>query len=167
MYDYEAAGFGLGAIIALAAGLIFFFVIIGIVLHILMALGLYKMAQNRGIENAWLAWIPVANLYIVGKLIGSLSIGSWEVPSVELFLPIGGVASVILGQIPVIGGLISLAFAVLVLFALYKLFKMYRPQSATLWLILSILLFFMGPIFLFIMRNDSLAVEETQSIPMS
>jgi len=167
MYDYEAAGFGLGALIAVAAGLIFLFVIIGIVLHILMALGLYKMAQNRGIENAWLAWIPVANLYILGKLIGSLAIGSWEVPSVELFLPIACVVAGILGQIPVIGWLISLAFAVLMFFALYKLFKMYRPQSATLWLILSILLFFMGPIFLFVMRNDSLVVEESRSVPMS
>ncbi|MGI6707497.1 MAG: hypothetical protein ACOX6S_15125 [Clostridia bacterium] len=167
MYNYDAAGSGIGALFAILAGLMFFFVIIAIVLHILMALGLYKMAQNRGIENPWLAWIPVANLYILGKLIGSLSISSWEVPSVELFLPIGAVVAAILGQIPLIGGLISLAFAVLMFFALHRLFKIYRPQSVTLWLILSIILFFMGPIFIFIMRNDSLVAEESSSVSMS
>jgi hypothetical protein len=34
--------------------------------YIFMALGLFGMAQNRGLKNPWLAWIPVANLWLLG-----------------------------------------------------------------------------------------------------
>lgn len=34
--------------------------------YVLLALGLYTMAKRRGIRNPWLAWIPVANLWLLG-----------------------------------------------------------------------------------------------------
>ena len=34
--------------------------------YILMALGLSTIARNRGIRHHWLAWIPVANLWLLG-----------------------------------------------------------------------------------------------------
>lgn len=34
--------------------------------YIFMALGLYAIAKNRRINNPWLAWVPVANLWILG-----------------------------------------------------------------------------------------------------
>jgi hypothetical protein len=133
---------------------IFLLFAIGIAIYILSAIGLSKLAANEGIENPWLAWIPVANMYILGRLIKSLRISTYDIPSIELVLPIGCLAVMILGQIPVIGWIFNIAYFVLFIFALYKLFNMYRPEHATLWLILSIVLPFMGPIFIFIMRND-------------
>lgn len=158
---------GAGALGFLAFMGMFFlvFVVIAIIGYILMALGLYTMAKNRGIENPWLAWIPIANLYILAKLIGSLSIGGWEVPKLEMFLPLATVVVMLTSWIPAIGTLISIANAVLVLFALYKLYKMYRPEQATLWLILTIVGFvtvvlsFLGPVFIFMMRNDTVVSE--------
>jgi len=152
MMDDTAAALG---ILAVLGGFIFIVVLIAIACYVLMALGLYKLAKNRGIENPWLAWIPIAQYYTLGKLIGSLNIGGWQVPTVELFLPIGALVVMFLNWIPVIGWLLSLAYFVLYLFAIYKLYKMYRPQSAVLWLVLSIIFPFMGAIFLFVMRNDS------------
>ena len=146
---------GMAALIAVFGAMMFVFVIIGIILYVLMALGLSKLASNKGIENPWLAWIPVANLYIVARIIGTLSIGSWNVPSLELFLPGSALAVIIFSWIHVIGQLLTIGFAVLWFFALYKLYKMYRPSQATLWLVLSIILSFMAPIFIYIMRNDS------------
>lgn len=151
---------GIMALFAIFGALMLVFVIFGIILYVLMALGLYKLASNRGIENPWLAWIPVANLYIFAKLIGTLSIGGWKVPNLEIFLPAGVVAVLIISWIPVIGQLCGIAFAVLYFFALHKLYKIYRPQSAVLWLVLSIIFSFLGPIFIFVMRNDSLVPEE-------
>lgn len=145
---------GAFALLAVFGAFAFLFVIIGIVLYILASLGLYKMAMNAGIENPWLAWIPIANIYILARLIKTLRIADKEVPKLEYVLPGGALAVAILGGIPLIGTLLSLAYAILIFFALHKLFKMYRPQSATLWLILSIILSFMGPIFIFMMRND-------------
>lgn len=34
--------------------------------YIFMSLGLFTIAQNRRIPNPWLAWIPLANLWLLG-----------------------------------------------------------------------------------------------------
>ena len=34
--------------------------------YVLMALGMYTIAKRRGIRHAWLAWVPVANLWLLG-----------------------------------------------------------------------------------------------------
>lgn len=39
---------------------------IAVAAYIFMALGLFTIARNRGIRNPWLAWIPVANLWLLG-----------------------------------------------------------------------------------------------------
>lgn len=40
----------------------------GIVSYVLTALALYTIAKRRGIHNPWLAWIPVANYWLIGSL---------------------------------------------------------------------------------------------------
>lgn len=40
--------------------------VIGLVAYVLMAVGLYTIAKRRGIRNPWLAWIPVANSWLLG-----------------------------------------------------------------------------------------------------
>lgn len=40
--------------------------VIGLVAYVLMAVGLYTIAKRRGIRNSWLAWIPVANYWLLG-----------------------------------------------------------------------------------------------------
>ncbi len=139
----------------------FFFIaiIFAIGSYVLAALGLYTMAQNRQLENAWVAWIPVAQLYILGKLIRTLNIGGYEIPQIELVLPGVAVAGVVLGAIPLIGTLIAIASAVVSLFALYKLYSMHRPEQATLYMILSVVIPFMGPVFIYMIRNDQPVYE--------
>lgn len=39
---------------------------IGVVFYIFRSLGLYTIAKRRGISNPWLAWIPVANGWMLG-----------------------------------------------------------------------------------------------------
>jgi hypothetical protein len=38
--------------------------------YIINAAALYRMAKKCSIENAWLAWIPIGNAYILGKVVG-------------------------------------------------------------------------------------------------
>ena len=40
----------------------------GIASYVLTSLGYYTLAKRRGIRKPWLAWIPVANVWIVGSL---------------------------------------------------------------------------------------------------
>lgn len=41
---------------------------LGIVMYILQALGLYTIAQRRGIKHPWLAWLPLVNMWILGSI---------------------------------------------------------------------------------------------------
>ncbi len=42
--------------------------LLGIVSYVLTSLALYTLAKRREIRNPWLAWIPVANVWILGSL---------------------------------------------------------------------------------------------------
>lgn len=155
MNDYTAMA-GLMAIFG-----IFFVFIAGIALvtYILSAIGLYTMAVNRNIENPWLAWIPIVQLYIVGKLIGELKVINYDVPQPEIVLPISAIVAAVGSGIPVIGFFITIACTVIYFFALYRLFYLYKPDKAQLYIILSIVLPFMGPVFMFMLRNEKANVE--------
>lgn len=141
-------------ILALSSGLFIFLLLVSIAIYILSSLGLYKLAKNRNIENPWLAWIPIANLYVLGKLVGSLRIGDLEIPMLEIVLPVGALVSYLLNPIPIIGFIVSILYTILVLLALFNLYKIYRPDSAVLWIIISIIFPFMTAVFIFIIRED-------------
>jgi hypothetical protein len=39
---------------------------IGVFAYVFTALSLYTIAQRRGIKNAWMAWVPVLNVWVLG-----------------------------------------------------------------------------------------------------
>ena len=41
---------------------------LGLLVYILQAWALYTIAQRRGINKPWLAWIPVVNVWILGSI---------------------------------------------------------------------------------------------------
>jgi hypothetical protein len=87
--------------------------LLGIALYLLMAWSLYVMASKRNIEYAWLAFIPFANYYILGKLVGDVSVGTYPVPYIEYVLPAGALLCAI---IPIIRWLIAIVFTYIRLF---------------------------------------------------
>lgn len=133
MSDTQALG-----VFAALAVFGFFGVIIGIAVYVFYAFSLFKLAQKRGVENAWLAWIPIAQFYIIGKLVKTVKISTFEVPSLEIVLPVGFLAVMLLGAIPLIGWLIYLAYLVVMVLSMYNLYKQYVPENAVLYTILSI-----------------------------
>lgn len=154
MYDDAAVG-----VIAAFAGLFVVLGIIGIVNYVLMSIGLMKMAQNEEIENPWLAWVPIGNFWIMGKLIKTIELGSNKWEQAELILVIAAAGSIILGAIPVIGTIVSLAVAVLSILVMYKIYKMYAPDNAMLYLILSIVFAIIAPGIIFMKIKDNTPVE--------
>ncbi len=40
----------------------------GIAAYVLTALAIYTIARRRGLRNPWLAWVPVANVWLLGSL---------------------------------------------------------------------------------------------------
>ena len=135
-----------GALMGIMAGFgIFTLLIIAlfIFIYVILSLALMKIAQKKGIENAWLAWIPIGNSYIIGKIAGPFHFIT-DIAKPELVLPIMSLC----GFIPVVGWLIVLAGSILTYAAYYTIFKEYRGEKATTMIILTIIFGFIAlPIY--------------------
>ena len=46
--------------------------LIGIALYLLLAYAYYRMAKNRELPHAWTAWIPIAQLYLLMRVMRML-----------------------------------------------------------------------------------------------
>ena len=55
---------------AMAGGMMAFWVIFGILLYIWMAVCLQTIARKTNTPNGWLAWIPIANIYLMCVIAG-------------------------------------------------------------------------------------------------
>lgn len=156
---------GIGVLIRIIIGILF---IPFLILYILGAVGLYRMARKLGYGSPWLAWIPIANLYLMFMLPG----GSFRVLAVNkviekrenaFWIFVGGaIAKKILQTISFVPGgrlffffgdaidLVWLIFAIFFLYPLYKdLFGLFETEGkAKAFAIWSLILPFLLPIFL-------------------
>ena len=147
MYDSSA--------FAIMGGFFIILVIVGIALYIDMALALQAMAKKLDLENTWLAWIPIANVYLMGKIAGDeVTIFQKKIPKLSLVLLVGCIAIMIISGIPVIGQLAAIAYAVLSFFAMYKVYRIFSESSAVLFIVLSIVLNVTAP-FLMLMASKN------------
>ncbi|MHB1394117.1 MAG: hypothetical protein ACYCYE_13810 [Clostridia bacterium] len=151
----------LGTLLALSGFATLMFFIIGIGLYILFAIGLYGLAKTEGTGNEWFVFIPILQLHIIGKILREVKISTYTIPSLELVLPVAPIALIIveriLNVIPLLGGLLTIllniAYAVFSIIVMYNFYKRYKGTQATLMTVLSIILFFMGPIYVFNLRK--------------
>lgn len=44
-----------------------------VAIYVLGALGAYRLAKRRGMQNAWLSWLPIGQEYILGKMSDDIS----------------------------------------------------------------------------------------------
>jgi len=147
--------------LAIFLGIIFVIALVIVLpFYIIGSIGLMKIAQNKGIDDAWLAWIPFVNLYILGKIVDNFDLGSANINKLELVLPLVAIASGGIAFIPIIGQMLSLAIFVLYIFTFIKLYKMYVPSQYVLYTVLSCLGLF--SIMFFLIRNNT--PEEVPSI---
>lgn len=154
-----------------------------IVTYILHSLGMHTIAERRGIRNPWLAWLPVANLWILGsisdqyqhivkgkiksrrKVMLGLSIAIFAIYFLWICVMImaafmaesGGVMAAGSVLIMVFGMLVlvavAIALAVLQYMCLYDLYCSCDPNNSVLFLVLTILFSSIMPFFVFACRN--------------
>jgi len=163
---------GLAALMAMGVAICAIALVIGLVFYVLKSIGLYTLAQNRGIENPWLAWIPITDLYIMGMLVGEMDLFGLHIDNLGLWFPVAAVGGSLLCGVPFIGVLIWFALMIFLVMFLYKLFDMYS-ENAILFTILSLLLG-LFPIFIFVIRNNEMrasaaepAIPADNSAPMA
>lgn len=135
--------------------LLFGFIVflVGIALYVIHALALMKMATNRNIDNAWLAFIPFANFYIIGLLVGKQSLAGYEIDKPEFVLPLAALGGFMLTGLPLIGFFFSVVSIIAATLALFWIYKLYIPESAVLYTILSIVIFVTAPFLLWSIKD--------------
>lgn len=117
--------------------------VIGIALYVIGAVGINTMAKRRGIDNAWLAYIPIAQVYIVGCIIDNINAYKNKKTDFKIILLIlsilgSGSGSFVATEFSYgIAILLSLGFRATYLYALYFIFKDYSKDSEVLWIVLS------------------------------
>ncbi len=62
-----------------------------IICYVFLGIGLYTMARRRNMQAAFLAWVPIANTYLMGKLIGEINVFGIKVKNIGLIGVITGV----------------------------------------------------------------------------
>lgn len=145
--------------------LFIFVAIIGFVLYVIYSYALYKMATKQGLENSWLAFIPIAQNYILGRLIKTLKVFDFEIPRIEIVLPVASIVVAVFSQVDILGSLLTIANFLLMLFALNKLYKLYKPENATLYTVLSIF-GFPVPFIFFSLKDLDQVVEGSDNIQL-
>ncbi|MEA5002666.1 MAG: hypothetical protein VB081_04125 [Christensenella sp.] len=161
-----------------AGGLIAFYIILVAVFYVFSALGLYTMAKRRGLENPWLAWIPIVYIYVIGKLADTYAAKHMNKKTNYAVLLLGLIVGVVVLVVvmlctafmggfymsymstiwPVFIILYVLVIAAAIVYAVFYYISLYRiynwhSESATVLLILSILFSVIVPFVLFALRN--------------
>lgn len=144
--------------------LLFFFLLLiftgGIALYLLFAFGLFRLAKRNDIENAWLAFIPIAQYYTLGMVVwdrvptGFRNVLPWlmiglavaQIPLMlfEIFFPPLVILSILLS-------FVTIGF---VLYALFELFRKYSNNYVVLLVFSILTLGIVGVIATFVIRNN-------------
>jgi len=118
-------GFVGGAVVTVILAFFILFIILTIALYIYTSFAYMALAKKTKTEPAWLAWIPIANLYLHSKMAG---MHWWPV------------LLIIVGFIPVIGFIGSIVLAVYVFIWGWKIFeKVGKPGWWVLFAIVPII----------------------------
>ena len=151
--------------------------LVSIAIYVFTALALYTIAKRRGIAAPWLAWVPVARLWVLGSLSDQyryLTQGqirhkrimllvwkgvSWVLTGGIVVSAIAAIAGASVGAILTVLCLAlvvvcaAIVYVVLYFMALYDVYASCDPQNAAVYLVLSVFFGFLVPVFLFLSRN--------------
>ncbi len=82
--------------------------LISIALYVLQAIGLYTIAQRRGIRHAWLAWVPVGSVWILGSIADDYRMRCGKKSGLRIWLVILAAAVLVLSLATLIGAVTTL-----------------------------------------------------------
>ena len=149
-------------IIGLASAILLFLASLQLAGYLLKGAALSRMARNAGIPNAALAWVPVANNYLLGVLCDrAVLVQKGKRRGFAIFLPVGDVLGLVFGRsllvslldlgekalaspyradpMDLMKGLVSLGFLLSFTVALWHLYRDYAPERAVLFTALSVI----------------------------
>ena len=178
--DVTGVGGVLVVLLILYLGVLFSIVAFSVLSYVLYGIGLQTIARQRGIRNGWMAWLPIVNGWILGSVSDQyqyLVKGRIKNRRKQLlFLQIGiavlsvlysmcATAQVVYGM-PVAGyqvcryavGVFTVILSVVEYMAYYDLYRSCEPERRISRLVLSIVLPFTIPFFVFACRKKELGM---------
>ena len=189
VFDSAAAG-AMG--LAFGILMVFYFLAMGfsLVLYVLNAVGVYRIAKRRGIHHPWLAWVPIGGSWVLGSIADQYQyvVNQKKTSRRKILLILSVVALVVC--IPLMGGavlllingdaegasfalgialmvvaylaLMGLAIAITVFsyIAYYDLFRSSKPGKEVMFLVLGIIFNVTLPFFVFSCGNSDDGMPE-------
>ncbi|WP_025028594.1 hypothetical protein [Caldalkalibacillus mannanilyticus] len=134
-------------------------VIVGIALYLLYSYSLFTLASNRGIDLAWLAFIPIAQLYILGKLIIHFRFNGKVYNQAPAEWVLVGVSILTAFTSGGLNSLLSLIGFLLFILASYNVYCIYKRESAGIYTVLTIIPF-IAPFLYFAIRDNEADLSE-------
>ena len=123
--DYDDLGVVLGAFAIVIAVM----TVIALIFYIIGAISSYKYLKVRSYENAWMAFIPIINIYaLVEATYGQgdkINIYGWEAPAIilKLWPVVTYVLALVINVVPVIGSALSMLLTILNIAVLLLIYK--------------------------------------------
>ena len=156
----EKGGMFMFDLMALLMQFMLVFALFIIVLYILSGIGLMGITNKLGQKGSWMAWVPIFNFYLMGKLAFTKIIG-WIIV-VLIFL--GSSYSSTINGVTKTGTILPAPFnaiagyilAALLLTSIYRIYSKVS-EKAVVMMIFTVLSFgFLTPVFLFAIRNNEI-----------
>ena len=128
---YENDAYAVGLLGFLAVMGLFIFVL-AVATYVIFAIGLSKIMAAKGMGDRYRAWIPFWNVYVIGSIIEEeAGDEAFIFDGTKWILTLGGIAGgIISGMIPVIGGIIPLAYYVYLIMCNAVLAKKYGTMTS-------------------------------------
>jgi hypothetical protein len=104
--------------------------VVVVTLAVLACIGLYRIAVDKGSQaNAWMAWIPYANLYLIGYLAKEVSMFGLSITgNLGIIFLLTSIAASALSAVPVIGVITSVALLIFQVCVSAKVIEDYYPE---------------------------------------
>jgi len=78
----------LSGVAGLIAAFAVLFIVIALVVYVYTSIALMTIANKTRTKNAWFAWIPIANFYLLTQIAGVS--GLWTLALLAMFIPVVG-----------------------------------------------------------------------------
>ena len=147
--------------------LVLYLILMGVELanYVMVSLSVYTLAKHRDIPNPWLAWIPVANYWMIGRLTNALDLQKglerkWHVTLLSLTLwsvgltvvaylslIVAGIAYSFIGYLDllpmilpfylliIVAAVVAVALTICTAICIFKIFEATVPQKAVRYLL--------------------------------
>lgn len=138
--------------------------VLSLVVYLISSYAIYKVYKIRFIPNAWLAFIPIFNLYMVGRIIDSMKYNHYKISHyisdipMAYALPIAALATNLLPMIPLLGSIavwvINVALWAAEILMYYFLFSLYAEPKQTIPFTALSVIPVVGPVLILYVLKD-------------